>query len=75
MIKIDEQRILSAYTAMNHVHGYIDGVREQVENFCEHARCHENLLEYVLNSYKYMQDWLESGIRELEDFAREDDEE
>ncbi len=75
MIKIDEQRILGAYTAMNHVHGYIDGVREQVKSFCKHARCREDLLEYVLNSYKYMQEWLESGIKDLEDFVKEDDEE
>jgi len=74
MIKIDERYILQAYSDMSHVHGYIDGVREQVERFCEHTHCHENLLEYVLNSYKYMQDWLESGMKELEIFVKDDEE-
>ncbi len=74
MIKIDEQRILSAYTAMNHVHGYIDGVRDQLESLCENVNCNKDVFIYVLKSYKYMQDWLESGIKELEGFAKEDEE-
>ncbi len=74
MIKIDERYILQAYSDMSHVHGYIDSVREQVERFYKNTSCNKDVLEYVLNSYKYMQDWLESGMKELEIFVKDDEE-
>lgn len=74
MIKTDEQHILGAYSAMNHVCRYIDGARKQTERFCEDTHCNKHMLEYVINSYKYMQDWLESGISELKTFTKDDKE-
>ncbi len=60
-----DTKMLDAYVAMKHIKGYITGVKEQVEHMLEYVRCDENLAKYIINSYKYTLDWIQSGIDDM----------
>jgi hypothetical protein len=72
MKEIPEDRLTGAYTSMKHTHEYITGVKEQLTRYAEHVHVDEHILDYVMNAFKYMQDWLEEGIKELEPFVGDD---